>query len=142
MDDKISNKAVPFCLLMICVSVFIGVVFDNCGLVYGKHKRLEKDYQKEWCENAEGEMEVVMPDGSRCDCLTSKYAVEFDFASKWAEAVGQSLLYASYTGMKPGIVLIMEDAEKEDVFLRRLYRISDYLNCNKIDVWIFMNKEQ
>ena len=42
--------------------------------------------------------------------LTSfAYAVEFDFAEKWAEAVGQALYYALKTGKKPAVVLIMED---------------------------------
>ena len=40
-------------------------------------------------------MEVVMKDGTRCDILTSTHAIEVDFAKKWAEAIGQSLNYAS-----------------------------------------------
>ena len=29
---------------------------------------------------------MVMRDGTRCDILTSSYAIEVDFAKKWAEA--------------------------------------------------------
>lgn len=39
-------------------------------------------------------MEVVAPDGTRCDILTDEYAIEVDFANKWAEAIGQALNYA------------------------------------------------
>ena len=68
---------------------------------------LEKDYQKKWCDNVGGKMEVVLKDGARVDCVTRNYAVEFDFAHKWSEAVGQSLYYAIRTGKKPGVVLIV-----------------------------------
>jgi hypothetical protein len=50
----------------------------------------------------------VLSDGTRVDCLTEEYAIEFDFADKWAEAIGQSLHYALMTGKKPGIVIIIE----------------------------------
>lgn len=73
----------------------------------GGREHPERWYQAQWCDGR-GTMEVVLADGSRCDCLTGDYAVEFDFADKWAEAVGQSLNYAAETGKRPGIVLIME----------------------------------
>ena len=50
----------------------------------------------------------MLSDGTRVDCLTEEYAIEFDFADKWAEAIGQSLHYALMTGKKPGIVIIIE----------------------------------
>lgn len=71
------------------------------------HIHPERWYQGQWC-SGRGEMEVVLPDGSRCDCLTPDHAVEVDFGPKWAEAVGQSLNYAAETGRKPGILLIIE----------------------------------
>ena len=36
---------------------------------------------------------MVLPDGTRCDCLTDTHAIEFDFGSNWAEAIGQSAHY-------------------------------------------------
>ena len=80
------------------------------------HQYKEKDYQEVWCKKAGGITEYVLDDGTRVDCLTDEYAIEFDFAPKWAEAVGQSLYYALKTGKKPGIVLILEK-EKERRFL-------------------------
>ena len=70
-----------------------------------RHKMPEKWYQQQFCGGAQ---EVRLSDGTRVDCLTDEYAVEFDFAPKWAEAVGQSLYYAQKTKKKPAIVLIVE----------------------------------
>jgi len=71
-----------------------------------KHKHLEKEYQSAWCKI--GKMEHRLPDKKRVDCLTQYHAIEFDFAEKWAEAVGQALHYGLMTGRSPGIVLIIE----------------------------------
>lgn len=76
--------------------------------VQAAHQYKEKEYQEVWCKKAGGITEYVLDDGARVDCLTDEYAIEFDFAPKWAEAVGQSLYYALKTGKKPGIVLILE----------------------------------
>ncbi len=78
----------------------------------------ESWYQERWCE---GLIEYVLPDRARVDCLTPEYAVEVDFADKWAEAIGQSLYYASMTDRQPAILLIMENPAKDWVYLVRLY---------------------
>jgi hypothetical protein len=75
-----------------------------------------------------------MPDKSRCDCLTENFAIEFDFDKKWAEAVGQSLLYSSYTGKTPGIVLIGDDA----AYMNRVFQVINTFKL-PIRVW-FMDK--
>jgi len=53
-------------------------------------------------------VEVVLPDKTRCDCLTETHAIEFDFGSKWAEAIGQALYYAIHANKRAGIVLVLE----------------------------------
>ncbi|HHL33122.1 MAG TPA: hypothetical protein ENJ30_02015 [Desulfobulbaceae bacterium] len=73
-----------------------------------KHKHYEKWYQRQWCEQQGGKTEYVLPDRTRCDCLTATHAIEFDFGPKWAEAIGQSLYYSLQTGKRAGIVLILE----------------------------------
>lgn len=85
-------------------------------------KRLypEKVYQKYWCDKRGGIMEYRLNDGTRVDCLTENYAVEFDFANKWAECIGQALYYGQKTNKTPACVLIMEDPEKDLKYLRRL----------------------
>tara|TARA_B100001964_G_C14157878_1_gene565217 strand:- start:388 stop:927 length:540 start_codon:yes stop_codon:yes gene_type:complete len=94
-------------------------------------KRTEKDYQFSWCANAGGLSEYKLKDNSRVDCLTNEYAVEVDFAKKWAEAVGQSLHYAEMTGKKPAIVLI---AGKSDS--RHLDRLMKVAKKYQIKVWV------
>lgn len=48
---------------------------------------------------------MVLKDGSRCDCVLKKYAVEVDWAGKW-EAIEQALNYARLLNKKPGILFI------------------------------------
>jgi hypothetical protein len=69
------------------------------------HLYKESEYRDAWCK---GQTEVTLYDGSRVDCLTKNYAIEFDFAPKAFEALGQSIHYALVTGTDPAIVLIME----------------------------------
>ncbi|MBQ4646318.1 MAG: hypothetical protein IJB79_03115 [Candidatus Gastranaerophilales bacterium] len=73
-----------------------------------KHLFPEKYYQEIWCSKNNGQLEAKLIDNTRIDCLTQTQAVEFDFASKWAEAIGQSLYYGRMTGKTPAIVLIIE----------------------------------
>ena len=70
-------------------------------------------------------MEYKLDDNTRVDCLTNEYAVEFDFASKWSESIGQSLYYALKTDLKPAVVLIMEKPAKDLKYLNRLYQVSN-----------------
>lgn len=92
------------------VLIFLSFSLFLCSLtVMAKPlKHTEKYYQEIWCNAYDGKMEVVMENGSRCDCLTEDNAAEFDFAHKWAESVGQSLNYSQQTGKRAGIVLIAE----------------------------------
>ena len=87
------------------------LLFFLCNNALAKHLYPEKFYQAEWCNKNFGQAEVKLIDNTRIDCLTATHAIEFDFASKWAEAIGQSLHYARMTGKKPGIVLIIEKSD-------------------------------
>ena len=106
---------------------------------WGKRKHLEKWYQDRWCAEHQGVSEVVLADASRCDCITDMYAIEFDFASKWAEAIGQSLFYATQTGKQAGIVLILESVDDR----RYLARLKSTIDHNRlpIKVWVIKNVE-
>ena len=73
------------------------------------HLHPEKYYQNIWCKENKGIQEYKLIDDTRVDCLTKTHAVEFDFASKWAESIGQSLHYAMMTNKKAAIVLIIEN---------------------------------
>ena len=96
--------------------------------VQAKHLHYEKEYQQAWAEKNNAEVEVVLDDKARVDCITEEYAIEFDFANKWAEAIGQSLYYAIKTDKKPAIVLIMENPEKEEKYLKRLNAVAEKYN--------------
>lgn len=87
------------------------------------HAKNEKFYQNKHCT---GKLEVRLKDRTRIDCETTHFAIEYDFASKWAEAIGQSLHYARMTGKLPGIVLIVEDAAKDCKYVRRLLSNVDH----------------
>ena len=94
----------------------------------------ERHYQDIWCGEQRGVCEVVLPDRTRCDCVTDNYAVEFDFGKKWAEAIGQSLYYALQTGKKAGIVLILEKPSDYKYWIR-LNTVIDQ-NDLPITTWI------
>lgn len=82
----------------------------------------EKVYQTQWCNQHNGKMEYRLSDKARVDCMTDTLAVEFDFANKWAECVGQALYYGRQTKKQPACVLIMENGEKDLKYLYRLRR--------------------
>ena len=85
----------------------------------------EAYYQKSWCAQRGGRIEVKMSDRTRCDCLTATHAIEFDFAGKW-EAVEQSLNYARLTGKKAGIVFICRKPGDVKKIQRTLKNIKFY----------------
>jgi hypothetical protein len=68
----------------------------------------ERDYVTKLCPRWGGQAEVILVDKTRVDCITKNHAIEFEFAKKWKEAIGQSLHYSLLTGKKPKIVMICE----------------------------------
>ncbi len=84
-----------------------------------KKKYHEKHYQTLLCNELSGEMEYILKDRTRVDCLTDEYAIEIDFAKKWAEGIGQSLYYAHMTGRKPAVGFIM-NSEKDKRYFKRI----------------------
>lgn len=96
------------------------------------HLHLEKEYQEVWCNANKGEMEVVLQDNARVDCVTQTHAIEFDFAPKWGESIGQALYYGIATNKQPGIVLIMENGPKDQKYLNRVNAVAKQHN---ITVW-------
>jgi len=87
---------------------YLIIILTTYPLLLGAAEHPERLYQERWCKNNHGKTEVVLSDRTRVDCLTDKYAIEFDFGKKWAEAIGQSLGYSIETLKQPGIVLILE----------------------------------
>lgn len=96
------------------------------------HLHPEKAYQDVWCSKNGGLTEYVLNDKARVDCLTKNHAIEFDFAPKWAESIGQALYYGLKTDKPPGIVIIVEKSG-EDRFIKRVKAVADKYG---ITVWI------
>lgn len=84
----------------------------------------ESFYVSQWCRDDFGKQEFVLWDNTRVDCLTKDYAIEFDFAKKWAESIGQSLYYAKMTGKKPAVALILTDL-KDYKYVKRIERLDN-----------------
>lgn len=81
---------------------------------------MEADYVDEYCPQLGGQIEYVLEDRTRVDCLTDTHAYEFDWCKKWAESIGQALYYSKMTGRSPAVVLICNTDEKRFVDRFRL----------------------
>jgi len=84
------------------------------------HKHNEASYQEIWCKAHNGITEYKNRDYTRVDCLTKENAVEFDFAKKWAESVGQALHYQLMTGKRGKVVLILEKPTDKSTYYKRV----------------------
>lgn len=112
------------------VVLFLVFLSSNC---FAGRLHPEKWYQNKWCAEHGGQIEVILPDRTRCDCVTETHAIEFDFGNKWAEAIGQSLYYSLQTSKKAGIVLILESIEDRKYWIRMNSTIKHF-NL-PIDTW-------
>lgn len=114
-------------LLLSFISLWLST---NC--CFAAHQYLEKEYQNVWCKAHNGATEYILNDKTRIDCLTKEHAIEFDFAQKWAESIGQALYYSLCTNKTAGVVLIMENPQKDVKYLTRLQEVAKKYN---IKVW-------
>jgi len=115
----------------LCLVQFAGAFeygYTNNGFKYVKHPHSESSYQHAWCSLHKGVEEVENADKTRVDCLTSAHAVEFDFANKWAESIGQALHYQKMTGKKGMVVLILENPKAEMVYYKRVKALGNTYN--------------
>ena len=106
----------------IIVITLILTIFNICE---AKHIHPERYYQDIWCAEQGGITEVVLEDGTRCDCLTDNMVTEVDFASKIFEGIGQALHYSMLTG-KPGGLLLILESEDDEKYVDRALRIIEF----------------
>jgi hypothetical protein len=104
-------------MIRLIVMLTFTLLFTSCSSKAKTYN--ERHYQTIFCDDLDGEMEYVLKDRTRVDCLTDEYAIEVDFAKKWAEGIGQSLHYAQMTGKKPAIGFIM-NTKKDQRYFKRL----------------------
>ena len=76
----------------------------------------EGDYVNMYCK---GIIEYQLPDRTRVDCLTDEYAIEYDWAKKWAESIGQAMYYSKMTGKKPAVAIIIKNPY-ERIYIKRI----------------------
>lgn len=119
--------------LLLMKKIFLFLTYILVSLpCFCEHLYLEKEYQSYWCKANNGQLEYKLQDSTRIDCLTKDYAIEFDFAPKWAESIGQALYYALSVNKKAGVVLILECKEKDIKYLERLQKVAKLHN---IKIW-------
>ncbi len=71
----------------------------------------EAEHCRRLAPNYNAQVESRLWDGTRVDLINTTTAFEVDFASKWAEGIGQALYYAQLTGKRPGLVLLTRKDE-------------------------------
>ena len=96
----------------------VWIIFFCC--IISVANATEKEVVKKFCT---GKIEYTLDDKTRVDCLTDKYAIEYDYARKWAECIGQAQYYALKTNKKPACALILR-GEKDKKYLKRLKKIA------------------
>lgn len=129
MRKKYKNKIVSFVISFVLIAC--GILYLELNYVpkslYNiqtmKSNQNEAYYVGQWCTPSFGKMEFRLWDMTRVDCLTKDYAIEFDFAKKWAESVGQALYYAEMTHKKPAVVLILQNLA-DMRYVKRVERVN------------------
>lgn len=121
------KKLVLLLTMLFTLSPSLAGAFDygykSNGYKYVKHKHYESSYQRAWCSMHNGVEEYENSDRTRVDCLTDTHAVEFDFANKWAESVGQALHYQRMTGKRAKVILILEKPKKQMIYYWRVFEL-------------------
>ena len=102
------TKLISFLLVLFLVIPAIALSKEN-----------EAYYQNIFCDTKNGVTELILEDRSRVDCATTTEAIEVDFAHKWAESIGQALLYAELLSKRPAVLLIVND--KSNKYLTRFH---------------------
>lgn len=90
----------------------------------GSVKR-ERYYQEKHCKSLNGEIEYVIEKQRRVDCVTEKYAIEYDFAYKVYECVSQARHYGLIMHKKPVCALIVINKKHDKRYFDIAYENDD-----------------
>jgi len=112
--------------------VLILLSLSLLSIVAFPQKMKESYYQNGFAIIMKGQKEVVLDDLARIDIVTDTFAIEVDFAPKWAESIGQSLYYSEKIGRKAGVLLLV-NGKKDDRYVARLMEVAVR---NHITVWV------
>lgn len=95
-------------------------------LAFPAHAKTEAEWRDEICPDPLFQREVLVDGGTRADCMTSVVVAEIDFSAKWAEAIGQALLYSALTGKLPVVFLICQSrVETCEAHLGRIAAVAE-----------------
>ncbi|MBZ0253263.1 MAG: hypothetical protein K8I02_07985 [Candidatus Methylomirabilis sp.] len=100
------RDAYRLALRTIAIALGCAVLLAACGAFAVKSVRGEfgeRAIAQRWCDAHGGVTEFRFADGTRADCLTAEYVIEFDWAHKWAEAFGQAAHYQGWTCETPAV---------------------------------------
>lgn len=100
----------------------------------------ESEFRARFCAGIP--QERSLPNGTRVDCLTDRLAIEVDWTHKWAEAIGQAMLYSAATERLPAIILVCKVGQEE--CLKHEYLVNEAVAYWKlpITVWLCMPSDQ
>ena len=101
----------------------IFILLLTINTAYAK-KYKESHYQATDCKIRGGKTEVVIK-GGRIDCETKHFVIEYDFADKWAECLGQALFYSAAKD-KFGICSLILESKKDFKYIDKLQNVIDY----------------
>lgn len=94
-------------------------------------------HETQWCEKIakalNGTVEHRLSDGTRVDILLPRYAIEVDWACKWAESIGQALYYGMRTDRKAVSLLLIED-DSDQRFIERCEYVGRRVNP-AVELW-------
>lgn len=79
-----------------------------------------------------------LPNGTEVDCISDTHAIEVDFTNKWAEAIGQSLQYASALRRLPGIILICRSESDPSLCLKHRYLIEQTMSYWRVGMTLWL----
>ena len=93
----------------------------------------EREQAERLAPKYEAEVEVVLWDNTRVDLVNETYAIEVDWADKYAQGIGQALYYSIVTNLKPGLILLVKNKEKDRKYIYRAQTV-----CAKygIRLWV------
>lgn len=120
---------VLFLIIGFAVKVWIvTTILDESGNVARKP---EKYYVDLWCKAKGGEVNSILSDRTRPDCLLDDKVVEFDFGekNKSYECSGQAQHYANLTGKEPLCILIRRPNMSDDDFARAVSKVVVPVEC-------------
>ena len=101
----------------------------SCNIAFAKHLHHEDYYQKLDCYNKGGIVEYKLQDKTRIDCLLEDEAIEYDFANKWYECIGQALYYSMKT-QRQGVCILIVEKQDDNKYVDKAIQTIEYWRIN------------